>query len=147
MRKTFLMLASITLVCACSGPMGPIAGGELEGTPTAWPEDWTFTDAIENVLLQTNPDDPYSVTVWMVVDDNAPYVAAASTDSRWARNMRNDSRVVLSVEGMLYEASAVTVTTRDDIDRVIRAYLDKYEIESTEDFVQEGGVLFRLQQR
>jgi len=147
MRKALLVLASATLAAACSVPMGPIAGGELEGTPTPWPEDWLFTDDIENVLLETNPDDPYSVTVWMVVDNNQPYVAAASTDSRWARNMRENPNVVLSVEGMLYEAAASSVTTRDEIDRVIDAYLVKYEIESREDFVQEGGVLFRLSQR
>ena len=58
MRKTFLVLTSIILVCACSGPMGPIAGGALEGTPTPWPDDWAFTDEIENVLLETNPEDP-----------------------------------------------------------------------------------------
>lgn len=147
MRKTFLVLTSIILVCACSGPMGPIAGGALEGTPTPWPDDWAFTDEIENVLLETNPEDPYSVTVWMVVVDNQPYVAAASTDSQWARNMRADPRVRLSVEGRLYKASATSVTVRENIDRVIQAYLDKYDIESEEDFVQEGGVAFRLQER
>lgn len=147
MRKALLALASVTLVCACSVPMGPIAGGKLEGTPTSWPEDWLFTDEVENVLLETNPDDPYSVTVWMVVDNNQPYVAAASTESQWARNMRENPHVILSVEGRLYEAAAATVTTRDEIDRVIQAYLVKYEIESQEDFVQEGGVLFRLTQR
>ena len=147
MRKTLLVMASITLLCACSGPMGPIAGGKLEGTQTAWPEDWTFTNKIENVLLETNPDDPYSVTVWMVVDDNQPYVAAASTDSQWARNMHADGRVVLSVEGKLYAASAQAMTNREVIDRIIGAYLLKYEIETQEDFVQEGGVLFRLDPR
>lgn len=145
MRKAFLVLASITLVCACSGPMGPIAGDELEGTATPWPDNWAFTDKIENVLLETNPDDPYSVTVWMVTEDNIPYIAAASTDSKWARNMRENPKVVLSVEGMLYSATASSVTARDEIDRVVQAYLVKYEIESQEDFVQEGGVLFRLQ--
>ena len=83
----------------------------------------------------------------MVVVDNQPYVAAASTDSQWARNMRADPRVRLSVEGRLYKASATSVTVRENIDRVIQAYLDKYEIESEEDFVQEGGVAFRLQER
>lgn len=147
MRKAFLVLASVSLICACSVPMGPIAGGELEGTLTPWPDDWLFTDEIENVLLETNPDDPYSVTVWIVVDNNQPYVAAASTDSQWARNMRENPNVRVSVEGMLYEAAADSVTSRDEIDRVIQAYLVKYEIESQEDFVQEGGVLFRLRQR
>ena len=147
MRKTLLVLASIALLCACSGPMGPIAGGELEGTQSPWPDDWTFTNEVENVLLETNPNDPYSVTVWMVVDGNQPYVAAASTDSQWARNMRADDRVVLSVEGKLYNASAQTMTNREVIDRVIEAYLVKYEIENQEDFVQEGGVLFRLDPR
>jgi len=147
MRNALLVLTSVTLVCACSGPIGPIAGGKLEGTPTAWPQDWTFTDDVENVLLETNPDDPYSVTVWMVVNDNQPYVAAASADSRWVLNMRENPEVKLSVEGKLIEAAATDVTVREEIDEVIQAYLVKYEIESEEDFVQEGGVLFRLRPR
>ncbi len=147
MCKALLVLTSVTLVCACSVPMGPIAGGELDGTPTPWPDDWLFTDEIENVLLETNPNDPYSVTVWMVVDNNQPYVAAASTESQWARNISENQNVVLSIEGMLYDAAATSVTTREELDRVINAYLVKYEIETQEDFVQEGGVLFRLTQR
>ena len=45
MRKA-LMLLSIMVVSACSGPMGPIAGNELEGTQAAWPEDWVYTDDV-----------------------------------------------------------------------------------------------------
>ena len=49
MRNAVVVLFSIGLVCACSGPMGPIAGGTLEGDSAAWPEDWAFTDNTDNV--------------------------------------------------------------------------------------------------
>ena len=55
MRNAVLVLFSLALASACSGPMGPIPGGELQGTPAPWPEDWSYTDDIENVLLQTRP--------------------------------------------------------------------------------------------
>jgi len=145
MRNAIVVLVSAALLCACSGPMGPIPGGELEGTPTPWPDDWAFTDEVDNVLLQTNPLDPYSVTIWMVTLENRVYVAAAHTDSQWSQNMLNDPHVILSVNGMLYQALARRVTNPDEISHAIQAYLVKYEIESEEDFVQEGGALFQLQ--
>jgi hypothetical protein len=145
MRNALVLVFSTGLLCACSGPMGPIPGGELEGTPTPWPEDWAFTDAVENVLLQTNPMDPYSVTVWMVNVENEIYIAAADTDSAWAQNMFQDPSVVLSVNGMLFNATARNVSDHDQLSRAVQAYLAKYDIESQEDFVQEGGALFHLQ--
>jgi len=144
MRNALMVLTGITMICACSSPIGPIAGGALEGTQHPWPADWRFTNDVPDVLLQTNPAKPYSVTLWMVVDNNQPYVAAASADARWVRNLRADPQVILSVEGKLYPGTITRVTERDEIERVIAAYLVKYEIDSREDFVQEGGQLFRL---
>jgi uncharacterized protein DUF2255 len=146
MRNAVVVLFCSSLLYACSGPMGPIPGGKLEGTPAGWPEDWAFTDTIENVLLQTNPNDPYSVTVWCVTQDGQLYIAAGNEESRWVLNMRENPEVVLSINGKLYEARVEDVTDREEINQVIAAYLLKYKIESEEDFVQEDGVLFRLHQ-
>ncbi len=144
MRNAVVVLFSISLLCACSGPMGPIPGGKLEGTPAYWPEDWTFTDDVENILLETNPDDPYSVTVWCVTQTNNLYIAAASEDSTWVKNMRVNPKVLFNIEGQLFNGIAQGVSNTEEIRQVIKAYLIKYEIESEEDFVQEDGVLFRL---
>lgn len=113
-----------------------------------WPENWEFTDSVENVLLETNStEDPYSVTVWCAQDSGNLYIAAADEDSQWVVNMRADSRVLLSIEGKLVEGRTSTVSNTDEIRRVIQAYLVKYEIEKEEYFVEEDGVLFRFDRR
>ncbi len=148
MRNAAVGVLCCTLMCACSGPVGPIAGGALEGTPMPWPENWEFTDSVENVLLETNStEDPYSVTVWCAQDSGNLYIAAADEDSQWVVNMRADSRVLLSIEGKLVEGRTSTVSNTDEIRRVIQAYLVKYEIEKEEYFVEEDGVLFRFDRR
>ena len=124
--------------------MGPIPGGALEGEEIAWPEDWSFTDTVENVLLQTDPEDPYSVTIWCIAIENTLYFAAADKESQWVRNINDNSEVILSVNTRLIRGTASTVTERAEVEPVIQTYLQKYEIDSREDFVQEDGVLFRL---
>ena len=144
MRNAVIGLLSIFLVSACSSPLGPIPGGKLEGSPADWPDSWAFTDEIENVLLETNPNDPYSVTVWCVTHNGYLFVAAGDEQSTWVRNIRSNGNVILNVEGKLYAAFARIETNTDVIGPVVQAYLKKYNIESEEDFVQEDGVLFRL---
>ncbi len=144
MRNAVVVLFSIGLVCACSGPMGPIAGGTLEGDPAAWPEDWAFTNDTDNVLLQTCPQDPYSVTTWAVTTNGNLYIAAANSKATWVKNIADDNAVIVSVNGELYDATASIVTEREEIADVVQAYVVKYEFDSQEDFIEEEGVLFRL---
>lgn len=147
MRNAVVGVVCCTLLCACSSPVGPIAGRALEGTPVPWPESWEFTDDVENVLLETNPNDPYSVTIWCArVEDNL-YIAASDEDNQWVVNMMNDPRVILSVEGKLIQGRTSVVTSNEEIRRVIQAYLTKYEIDNEENFVEEEGVLFRFNPR
>ncbi|MEM9621673.1 MAG: hypothetical protein AAF993_08500 [Pseudomonadota bacterium] len=138
--STFVMLQLV----GCSGPMGPIPGKELEGIATPWPADWTFTEDIENVLLQTNPQDPYSVTVWGVHQNSNFYIAGANPDSNWVENIQRDGQVVLSVENKLYNALAMTVTDAEELSSVLTLFVGKYEIEPDSTFIEDGGVLFRL---
>ena len=143
MRNAVLVLFSLALASACSGPMGPIPGGELQGTPAPWPEDWSYTDDIENVLLQTRPQDPYSVTIWIVTVEDKVYIAAGDEDAKWVQYMRANPNVILSVNGKLINAVVANVTANEEINRVVQAYLTKYEMDE-EDFVEEDGLLFEL---
>ncbi len=142
MRTALVMLVACGIACGCSGPVGPIPGGALDGTPTAWPEDWAFTDEVENVLLQTDPTDPYSVTIWCVRHNGELYVAAAEDSNRWAQKIARDNRVVLNVDNNLYAARAVVVTDLNQIASVMQGYAEKYDYER--DSSQGGGVLYRL---
>jgi len=143
-RNAVYVLFLCLCASACSGPIGPIPGGALEGEEIAWPDDWSFTDNIENVLLQTDPEDPYSVTIWCVARANTLYFAAADKESHWVQNINDNSKVILSVDTRLIRGTASTVTERAEAEPVIQAYLEKYKIDSRDDFVQEDGLMFRL---
>ena len=127
--------------------MGPIPGGELEGEEKAWPADWSFSDDIENILLETNPDDPYSVTVWGVYVGSEIYITGATEESQWVKNLMTNPAARISVEGDLYRARAQQVASEDP--RILEAYVKKYGIEpeEAEEFMEQGGILFRLSAR
>jgi hypothetical protein len=146
-RATLGLNIACLMLVACGGPMGPIPGGKLEGAPSEWPEDWAFTDAIENVLLETRPGEPYSVTVWAVSYGNSLYIGAGSGQNRWVQYIADNNAVVLSVNGSIYTATATTVTDRAEIDAVLEVYLKKYDIDDPSEFTESDSVLFRLTQR
>ena len=102
--SSMVLCWGIFSLAACGGPMGPIPGGELEGEELAWPADWSFSDDVENILLETNPSDPYSVTVWGVYVENDVYVVGATAESRWVQNLLTNPRARFSVSGDIYTA-------------------------------------------
>ncbi|NOX51468.1 MAG: hypothetical protein GXP16_13180 [Gammaproteobacteria bacterium] len=147
MRDVAALLISTGLLCACSHPMGPVAGGKLEGELTPWTSDWTFSDSVEYIFLETNPTDPYSVTLWGVHYGDNFYVAAANQESTWAANIQQDAKIVLLINDKLFKGRAQAVTAADEFHNVIAAYLKKYDIETEEDFAEEDGMLYRLTAR
>ena len=148
MRTSFfnacLLFCALT-VSGCSGPIGPIAGGALEGTVKPWPEDWAFAAERENILLQTNSVDPYSVTLWGVSVDEYYYVASSSQQNQWTVNLQNDPQILLGSEGNLFSGIATVVTDSDEAQKVLEQYSLKYDF-----YVEEGesdeGVIYRLTQ-
>lgn len=134
---------------ACSGPVGPIAGSKLEGSPAQWPDDWSFTHDYENFLLETNPNDPYSVTVWAVDIGSVLYVTAVDSDSQWAQNIANNPLVVVGVAGKLYAARAHEITDPNEMDPVGLRYGTKYEMSEEEgaNIIDSGGIIYRLSSR
>lgn len=140
---------ALLLLSGCGQPMGPIAGGKLTGELQAWPEDWSFTDDIEEVLLEVDPEDPYSITLWGVQDGAHFYVAGASMESRWVQKLVADSNTVLSIEGKLYLSRATRVVDPAVMETVMQAYGTKYDLdrEDGEDFIEDGGMIFQLAKR
>ena len=145
--RTFSLTACF-FVCAfatsaCSGPIGPIAGGALQGNQKAWPQEWVFAEDCENVLLQTNSADPYSVTLWGVSVGKNFYVASSDQAAAWATNLASDPAVVLGIEGNLYTGLAERVTDPVEIGEVLEKYSLKYDFYLDEGD-DAGGVIYRL---
>jgi hypothetical protein len=138
-------LIGVLTVAACSGPVGPIAGGALDGEVKPWPQDWSFATDCENVLLQTNSTDPYSVTLWGVSANEHFYIASGDQQSQWVVNLQSDPKILLSIEGNLYAGVATLVTDPEESQQVLEQYSLKYDF-----YLDEGeraeGVIYRLTQ-
>ncbi len=130
------------LLGACGAPLGPIPGGALDGDIVPWPENWQHAEECENVLLQTNPDAPYSVTIWGVGIGQDFYVGASKRSHQWARYVEADPRVILEVDGQLYRALAMRVTDPATTQQVAEHFVAKYDIDR--DNLSGEGAFYRL---
>jgi len=147
-RSPLLLLPACLLAACCLAGCGPfiiIPGGALDGSPAPVPQDWSFTDTVDTVQIETNPDDPYSVNVWGIGDGDVFYIAG-SQDSTWVENLKADPEVRLRVEGKLYELRATPTESQAEIDEYVAAIEKKYDYElDPED--RSGAQLFRLTPR
>ena len=147
MRNVTIPLMVVLVASGCSAPVGPIPGGALEGKEMPWPQDWSFTGEYDNVLLQTAPNDPYSVTIWGVSANGNFYVAAGSADNTWVQNIQANSAVVLGIEDNLYLADASLISDESELTAVESAYVAKYDIDPADNFIRDNNLVFRLTAR
>jgi hypothetical protein len=99
----------------CNGPTGLLPGGGLEGEARPAPSDWSFAGDYGTAQIETRPQDPYSVNLVFTILDGGLYVNAGDTETQWVKNMTEDPRVRLRVDGVLYELRAERVTDADEI--------------------------------
>lgn len=125
MLRLALALALLSLA-ACSGPFFLLPGGELEGMLAPAPDDWSFTDDISTIQVETRPANPYSINIWAVGMDASLYLHAGGNRTNWVEHIEVDPRVRVGVEGTLYELEASRVTARDEFARFADAYEAKY---------------------
>jgi len=141
-------LGALLLGALACGPLGPIPGGRLSGTlaPSA-PSDWSSTDSVKEVQLETRPSDPYSVNIWGVGIGRSFYVASGrGEESTWARNILEDPNVRLRVGETLYELRAVRVDDDQSREIFLEALARKYDWEPDGEEA-ETAWLFRLDPR
>ena len=148
MRSNPLATLSLVVFLIACGPIGPMPGGKLSGDVAAPPPDWSASDAVKNVQLETDPDgDPYSVNVWGAGMGPRFYVAAAEgAESEWAQNMIADPNVRLRVGDAVYELRATKIDGEDERNTVLAAFKQKYDFEP-EPEQTENAWLFRLDPR
>jgi hypothetical protein len=137
------------------GPLGPIPGPELSGTVVAEPvEDWSFIDAVKVVQIETRPEDPYSVSTWATRLGDGIYVFASDDESPWVRNIGEDPRVRVRIEGRIHECRAVSVADFETKRAFLTTMRSKYKNDYGFDpeFYQRAWdtgefVLFRMEPR
>ena len=140
--RTPLWVVGAMLLSSCGAPLGPVPGGQLQGEIYPWPQDWSHVEEIENVLLETNPNEPYSVTIWGIGIESDFFVGASKRSNQWARNLEEDSSVILDVDGRLYRAQAERVIDDQLISTVGQRFIAKYDMDP--DALKSNGAFYRL---
>ncbi|HXX49366.1 MAG TPA: hypothetical protein VEN47_14135 [Myxococcota bacterium] len=140
-----LILLAAALFAAGCGPTYVFHGGRLGGEEVAAPvDDWSFTDAVHTIQVETNPESPYSVNAWCVAKGpNLWVTAGGGGGAQWGKNLLDDRRMRVRVLGKLYERQAVRVTDPGEIALVRSLYVAKYDaaIDLTG---REHAIIFRL---
>ena len=138
----FIAVSSLLLIAGC-GSYNPLPGGKLDGSAAPAPKDWTFSDEISIVQLETRPEDPYSVNIWAVGMGSFLYLHAGANRSSWVEHMEANSDVRIRVEDKLYDLRASRVEGQDEFDQFSDAYEAKYSTRPRNENVAEA-YLFRL---
>ena len=151
----FLVLLLLVARITGFGPNGPRPGlwlkGDLVTTPVA---DWSFTDSIHDVEIQTNTWYllPHSVTINCVSYKGQLYLAsfypaglAYPHGRSWNENVARDPHVRIKIGDHLYDRTLALVTDPAEQETVKEARAKKYP----ELKLPPGGtiVLFRVLDR
>jgi hypothetical protein len=123
-RSTYFVFACVLFLGGCA--YIPFAGGELEGTVTPVPNNWSNLAAVDIIQIETNPSQPYSVKLWVTVMDNIPYIHAGENLATWVENLQLDPELRLENEGKIYELKAERVTSADEFKRLGEIYHTKH---------------------
>lgn len=119
--RAALLLGMVFLV-GCGGPFGMIPGGRMEGTSAQWDQTWSKVGDSGIGEIETNPADPYSVTVAYTVVDGQLYVNAGNSEKRWAKNTVDDPNVRFRIDGEIYDLRAIRVEDPAEIARFGKAW-------------------------
>jgi hypothetical protein len=133
-----------------NGPIGPLAGGQLDGSERPAPADWNFTNEYLTIAVEVQPDDPHSVTVVCFVSNGELYVPARdAAEKDWPQMALADGRARIRVGEDLYPVLLVRVEDDSERERVFLAAGEKYPrlAEQSGGQIPDGVWLFRADRR
>jgi len=146
-----LCVAGLGACFAGLGPLGPIPGGRVSGVPAQAPADWSFTDSVKEIQLETRLLGlPYSVTSWCVADGDRLWIPSGNCGRRWPRQVESHPDVRVRIEGALYELRARRLEQEDAAPDVAPLLLHKYfgiSVDSARWHEDGSGCVFELEPR
>lgn len=115
------------------GPLEIISGGPFKtGSLSTAPEDWSFLTDRSQIEFQTM-DPARSRTVWLAVHDRRLFLVSGYMTTnygaiwkQWPHYLSNDDRVILRIDGNLYEQRLQRITRGDEIVPVLMEFNRKY---------------------
>lgn len=145
MFARFIAVSSLFLTVGC-GPFLLLPGGQLDGATVSAPNDWAFSDEVTTIQLETRPEDPYSINIWVVGMGDRLYVHAGANRSAWVEHIEANSDVRVRIDDTLYDLRASRVESEDEFASFSDAYEAKYDMRPRNENVAEV-YLFRLEAR
>ena len=108
---------------SCRAP-GLWLKGDTVTTPV---NDWSFTDQIQTIKIQTQTPFllPHSVSIWCAVHNDNLYVTSYR-GRLWVEDAIRDPHVRLKINGQIYERSLSLVSDPDEKAAVLQAKGKKY---------------------
>jgi hypothetical protein len=148
---TLALLGAVALFGGL-GPLAMVPGGVLWGEVREPPADWSFTDAIGEIQVQTHVGPlPWSVTTWVLAEGGELFIAAGYCERVWTHRVMADPEIRLRIDGVVYEMLAHPVTDRDVGARIAPVVLHKYMgiAADSAQFIQgrTQGCVFRVEPR
>ena len=133
LRWLVIAIVVVTALVGCvavvarfsDGPIGPFPGAKLGGERVAAPvTDWApLLAGVDLIDVEVSPDDPRSVRASYILHDGRLYVPAMFGKKKtWPKLASADPRVVLRIDGKLYERRAVRVTDPDELRPLVRSF-------------------------
>ena len=147
-----LPVVGLLVLFGGAGPIAAIPGGHLWGPVEPAPDDWSFTDAVKEIQVQTHVGPlPWSVTTWVLSEGGELFLAAGHCDRIWTNHVQQDPDVRLRIEGTVYEMRARREDDRALGARLAPVVLQKYmgiAVESA-NWIEgaTGGCVFRVEAR
>lgn len=136
------------------GPLEIVSGGPFRsGEPAATPESWDFVADYNTIEFQTMAP-PRSRTVWLGVHDDRLFIVSGYMNSgigavwkQWPYYLEEDDRIILRINGRLYEQRLQRITSGPDIIPVLNEFNRKYgvgEVTSTDPVTSGNTWMFEV---
>ena len=146
MTRSLLLGIVALAMMGCTEPFITLPGEKLPGDVADPPEDWSAIKDVQVIQLETRPDDPYSVNVWLAALGSNLYIATGTDGTNWTVHLLQNKQVRVRIEGIIYLLEAIAVKDPAERERVVLEYVRKHELDKGDNWVVKGQI-FRLDRR
>ncbi|MEM7080013.1 MAG: nitroreductase/quinone reductase family protein [Pseudomonadota bacterium] len=126
------------------GDSSPLSGGALTAAEAPLPDEWTAVAADNVVQLETNPDDPYSVNLWVIGQGPNLYVYRGTSDATWVDNIKANPAVRIQIGESVYALRAERVEDDAEFSTFADAWESKYGSDRPQETNPADAYLYRL---
>lgn len=141
LKRLVIVLAGLVLAIALflvsmrfhDGPLAIISGGPFEtGSLSTAPNDWSYLTDRSEIEFQTMAP-ARSRTVWLAVHEQRLFLVSGYMTTgygaiwkQWPHYLNDDDRIILRVDGNLYEQRLQRIMQGDEVIPVLMEFNRKY---------------------